>query len=802
MPRIETNDFAIANLESLSSRYRLYRIKGLNRDHSEYYLNRQHIIRKLGFSLRKPVTIIDRGGIPHLVVRDDAEEIASPMSLVRAPVFFEAIGDSFKVDYTVRSPENDEICVRFLQFMLQEPLYSDPTLWQPRAGAAFFEKTFVHSTDTISHHVGFAVRVVLAPDSGLALRVHVASKYVGRRPLPMCISRDQFEQWRGRHFVYHFGHQWYEIRAAGLSDLNVMQYPIPIEGGWQPLLEYVVQKSRKPIPPELAGVSCNASVINYLDNQNSERGAPAALCYQVYGAHDRGMEQLQRKSLIPPYARRSLTLDFVKNYLTRLWFGKVKLHVNTKPIEIPAQMFSVPDFKFGNGTVLSIRGTAGAQHVSLDKLGVTRAALLRDPTAGFYHTEPLDRQYLILPQSVFESYGSRFVEDLSAAVDELYPQEHDYKPEIVTYNDRVKKTFAHQGNAILDAVSVKCKNPGYAVVMIHRTSERTVRSEDQLAAMVIRKLRDLNITAAAIHSAVGQDSYVLGRGISGQPAYFPRQDARRKLIGYMRNVALNKVLLTNQRWPFVLATPLNADITIGIDVKHHTAGLIVVGRSGEKLRSFCRTSRQKEKLRADQMESYLIEIITDEKTSRTDLARVIVLHRDGRMFSSEIEGARKAIERLKKMGVIALDATLTILEIAKSPQAPARFFEISEKDGIEIEDNPQIGMYRIVGKSEGYLCTTGRAFPRAGTVEPLHVKLIEGPLPIEKCLEDVYSLSALALTKPDDCTRYPITMKLNDRFLGEEATEYDADNLEFDGDMNEDDKIEDDEQKVAKEVKR
>ena len=115
MPRIETNDFAITNLESLSSRYRLYRIKGLNRDHSEYYLNRQHIIRKLGFSLRKPVTIIERGGAPYLIVRNDAEEIASPMSLVRVPDFFEAIGDSFEVDYTVRSPENDEICVRFLQ---------------------------------------------------------------------------------------------------------------------------------------------------------------------------------------------------------------------------------------------------------------------------------------------------------------------------------------------------------------------------------------------------------------------------------------------------------------------------------------------------------------------------------------------------------------------------------------------------------------------------------------------------------------------------------------------------------------
>ena len=797
MPRIETNDFAITNLDALSSRYRLYRIKGLNRDHSEYYANRQHIIRKLSFWLKKPVTIIERDDIAHLVVRSDAPEISSPMSLVRVPVYFEPVGDSFEVDYAVRSPENDEICIRFLQFMLQEPLHSRPELWQPKAGDAFFKKTFVHSTDEIAHHVGFAIRVVLAPGGGLALRVHVANKYVGRQPLPPYIRRDEFEQWKKRHYIYHFGHQWYEIRADLLSDMNAMEYPIPVDGSWMPLLEYVVQQCQKPIPPELAQVPNDVSVISYLDNRKNERGVPASLCFQVYGPHDQGMEQLHRKSLIPPHARRPLTLDFVRQYLTRLSFGNSRLNVDTHPIIVPARMFSVPDFKFGNDTVLSVRGTAGTQHVSLDRLGVTRAALLRDPRAGFFHTEPLDRQYLIMPQSVVESHGGRFIEDLRAAVDELYPQEHGYTPEIVTYNDRVKRTFAQQGNSILDAVRLKCRKPGYAVVMVHQTSERT---EDPLAAMVIRELRELNISAAVIHSATARESYVLGKGNDGQPQYFPRQSGRKRLSGYLRNVALNKVLLTNQRWPFVLATPLNADITIGVDVKHHTAGLIVVGRSGEKLRSFCRTSRQKEKLRADQMEKYIVEIISDEAASGNPLARVIVMHRDGRLFPSELEGARKAMERLKRTGVIAPDATLTILEIAKNQQAPARFFEISEQDREELVDNPQIGLYRIVGETEAFLCTTGRAFPRPGTVEPLHVVHVYGPLPIEKCLEDVYSLSALALTKPDDCTRYPITIKLNDRFLGEEATEYDADALELADTESEEREAEEEESTTEKET--
>jgi hypothetical protein len=37
----------------------------------------------------------------------------------------------------------------------------------------------------------------------------------------------------------------------------------------------------------------------------------------------------------------------------------------------------------------------------------------------------------------------------------------------------------------------------------------------------------------------------------------------------------------------------------------------------------------------------------------------------------------------------------------------------------------------------------------------------------------------LAWTQPEGCTRDPITLKLNDRYLRDEATDYDADALDF-----------------------
>ena len=46
-------------------------------------------------------------------------------------------------------------------------------------------------------------------------------------------------------------------------------------------------------------------------------------------------------------------------------------------------------------------------------------------------------------------------------------------------------------------------------------------------------------------------------------------------------------------------------------------------------------------------------------------------------------------------------------------------------------------------------------------------------------LADLFALSALTWSRPEDCTRYPITLKLADRFLEYGAAEYDEDEIEL-----------------------
>jgi hypothetical protein len=83
-----------------------------------------------------------------------------------------------------------------------------------------------------------------------------------------------------------------------------------------------------------------------------------------------------------------------------------------------------------------------------------------------------------------------------------------------------------------------------------------------------------------------------------------------------------------------------------------------------------------------------------------------------------------------------------------------------------------------------------RATCGCGQSQPLHIRLVEGVFTIQQCLEDVFYLSCLTWTRPEDSSRYPVTIKLNDRFLSEEATDYDEDALDIEAILAEEDEME------------
>lgn len=792
MGKLGTNIFSIKNLKQLSSQYQMYLVKGLNSTQQDYFANRQILQRKLSYQLQNPVLIIEKEGLTYLIVRCDIQHNLPDKCLVTSGkvVSFEARHEARFVDYTVRSEINDAICIRFLQFAIQGCIRSHHDLWQIQSGFPFYHKNAEIIGKNRQRYSGFAVRPIITNGGGIGICVDMTSKTISRNPLPEQLTRDQFHQYKGQRCIYHYGKDWYEIKIASLGETYSEHWLATDDFDTISLQEFITQNVSEPLPPELTQLSPDASVVVYYNNRGEERAAPTPLCYPIYGTDDNVTGREHGGTLLHAHERHRKIVDTAQRYLNQLSIGNVAIEVSDQPLakEGTRHTIQVPDLLFGQQHILSVRGSQNAEQVRLTQLGQRRKALLEDPDAGFYSNRPLDHQYLVLPASVYRSWGKNFLSDLKNKMWKLYHWD-TYEPEIVTYEDSGQRTYAKQGKQLRKFVRQKNWNPGTALVMLHHTVDKQVRDEDELGAMVMKELRQCGVQGAIIHSAIGAECYQYETLKDGKGRYkFPTdRNKRGKLSGYLQNVALNKVLLTNSRWPFILQTPLHADVTIGLDVKGHTASLIVVGKRGGRIRrSKPYKSKQKEKLLEEQAYTYFLDVLRDEIHSLQpgEEIRRIVVHRDGIAFESEIKGIRAAIRQLKSEGELSDKATITILEIAKSAIVGVRLFDITPNTGRRNWIvNPEVGEYYITNNEDAYLCSTGRAFERhgkqKGTTNPLHIRYVEGELNFQACIEDVYSLTVLAWTRPEDCSRYPITIRLNDRFLRDEATEYDHEKLDF-----------------------
>ena len=778
---IETNCFRIEGLEALRTTYSLYRIAGLHRDSPEYHANVQRIVRKLSFEMRAPVTTRNMEGGNFLAVPTKYGHPPAQIPLVHAVALLKDTGREIDLDFTSNSPELDALRLRYLQFVFQGPLWTHSQLWQPSAGKPYFFKRPERRFGEVDLYEGFTFRVVPHPEGGLGLIVDLRRKLVSKTPLPSSPLRQYINKLRGRSCVYKMGHNWFEITLDGLADVKAGDPFIPFDGKAVSLIDYLTIKSRKPVPPSIANLAPDDSAIYYRTNGPGQKSAPTALCYLVQDTHSREGARHHHETTINPQERYRQIDRLVRKFLKEVRVGNTTLTVSERPGRERAKPFSPPSLRFGNDAVLAIDGDNKGDRAALKDYGKRRLTLLKDTKAGFYEQSRLNRQYLVLPQSVWSSVGAQFREDLMREVDELYPAGGGYEPEVIVYDDPDgRRSFGEQSRAIEGAVEDNRVNPGHALVMVHRY-ERRPRSADQLAAWTAKQFpSQFGLKADVIHTDMVKKAYARKRQGS-ETRYVVKHSERRRFSGYLRNVALNKVLLINGKWPFVLDTALHADVVIGIDVKNNTAAFTLIADGGKIIRFSMSPSRQKEQLLKAQVEQYVYKAIREEAPNLKQCPKQIVIHRDGRAWHAEIEGLREACKYLASDGHLNSDWQLAVVEIRKSAPAPLRMFDVKRSRGdqmLEIE-NPMVGTWVQTAPDEGFVCTTGQPFPTPGTSKPLHIRRAEGDMPIEHCLSDVYSLSCLTWTRPEVATRLPLSLKLCDRNLFDEAAEYDQDAIEF-----------------------
>jgi hypothetical protein len=776
---LTTNLYVITNLEALCADFALFRVRGLDHDHEDYYRNRSQIEFELRRSTRSPACVFEDDMGLIAAVASDWKQVHTKLELVRTSIRLDALNESKALSFTNPDPCDRALCLNVLHFHFQEVLKKDGQLWQPGSGQPFFFKEPEATNRSLNLFRGFAVRPCLLPEGGFGIAVDVKHRYVHRRPLPSNLDRDGFRRWKGRKFIYHFGENWYEVRLDLFLGLTASEVEFSVGNGKvETLFDYVLRQSRRPLPKELTHLSPDDPAVAYFNRAGEQKSAPASLCYATDTSEHRDARQFEQQIKLRPVARLEHVGTLVQQYLASTHHNGMTVEVGSDAVRVERRTFAVPDLVFGGETVLSTRRAAGNAYVSLMDWGRKKKELLLDRNVGFLDQEPLGRQYLIFPQSVADSYGNQYVAEIRNAVDEWFPQDKVYQPRMVTYDDRGSRNVIDFGRYVMDAVDAANLEHGHGLVVVPRLPKAKPRDEDELASLVIRELFARGLTVAVSHTDVPDECFIERRSHTNGLEYVVDPGKRSKWKGYLRGLTLNKILLTNERWPFAFQDRLHADVTIGIDVKNNTAGFVLIGPFGRIIRMQCATSRRKERLAAEQIATEVMNLIKAEAPHlELGLSRIEIM-RDGRLYEEEQIGIERAIHQLVEDGVVAADAQATLLEIHETSAMPFRLFDIFDRHGEQQVRNPRVGDF-VISENDGFLCTTGWPFQRPGTSNPLHVKYLGGNLPFVDCLEDIFWLSCLSFTRPEDCSRLPVNLRLLDRRLREEAGEYDEDQLRY-----------------------
>jgi hypothetical protein len=737
--------------------------------------------------MRSPCTIVKNDGQLYIAQPEGYPDLPDRISLIGTDVIIEPANITKEIDYGKLDENNADIAIRFLQFQLDRFLGNNPYLWRPSAGLPYLQKdpdpTF-RSYD-ITLYRGFKLRLLQLPNNKIGVCIDITRKYASKHYLPAKITPNEFRKYKGRNCIYEFGHRWYEIKIDSICGLNANE---ELMADGSSLFDYIHKETKTPKPQSLLMLPKECTVLTYKTKLGIIKRVPSALCRLTYATDHPSVRNYHSRTIMPPYKRRKEIEFVVRKYLSRWVFSGNPIKLSDRMLEIDCEYLTPPDLEFGGGKILSFRDNVNAVRTTLEEFGILKRRMLYSSDAGFYvKRSALDSQYLVMPKSMYDTYGGKYLDDIKNQFRSMYSSNGGilYDPMVIVYNDSVRQSIPVLGNeiiqSVMDAVSKIFFYAGYGLVIIPRLTPERQDKEDELANLLMCEFRKRGIHVSISHTEIPSMSYIPIQLENGKTVYKRSEEERlaKRFRGYLENVVLNKILLLNRCWPFVLSTPLNSDLIIGLDVKNNAVGLMLIFKDGRTYSFTTNDSDEKEKLSREHASSLIYKYLRKELENEP-ICKDITIHRDGILYPDEIRGIKEALERLKTDGLLDKDYNCNFIEIKKTSRVPLRFFDTITPQGYmqERTENPKIGVYKIFGNT-AFLCTTGRPFRYRGTTKPLQITKVEGNLPFKLIIEDIFALANLTWTKPDYCSRLPISIKMVDIRLREIAGGYSEDRLKF-----------------------
>jgi len=777
------NIYVIENQHEIRIKYRLYKVRGVSPLSDNFDKHAQLLIDKLSRTTKSPCALVKENSELFVAQPLGYPSLPNQVPLVGTNALIEPTELEQELDYGALNEKTKHLAIRFLQFQLNGLVHNNSSLWQPSTGMPYYQKqpdSKFAPTEAVMYR-GFRFRLVLLPGNRIGVCVDVTRKYVSPHYLPSRISDDDFRGYKGRRCVYEYGNRWYETSINGMTDLNVSEVKMP-DG--VSLFDHIHAITKSPKPACLMTLPKNCSVFTYQTSLGQVRHMPSALCRLTFATNQPDAAKSHSRTIMAPHIRKQEIEFVVHNYLRAWKLQGIPITLSHQMLELDCDTLTTPSILFGSGKVLSQR-EEGID--SVHEFGLSRRQYLYSEDAGFFVKRKLDRQYLIMPKSVYDTFGHKFLDHIKKQFSNLYSPngEIQYDPIVITYDDSVRKSIYSLGREILlswdDATRGNLRQSGFGLVIIRRFGQHGTEKEDELANLLMREFRKRDIIVSVSHTEVPSASYI-GIDHAGNTEWKVNDDEKtfRRFKGYLENLVLNKIFLLNSVWPFVLSSPLHSDLTIGVDVKNNTAGFMFIFKEGQSFVFKYTTSEQKEHLGRAQLLTMIYDYLKNELTANPRKVHDITIHRDGRLYQEEVQGVKDAFDKLAKERLVDKDFDCNFLEIKKTSRVPLRMFERSTPEGGMREwiENPMIGKCRIFDDT-AFVCTTGRPYKYPGTTKPLQITKIGGKMEFKLLLQDVFSLANLTWTKPDACSRLPISVKMTDIRLREIAGEYDEDMLKY-----------------------
>jgi len=739
-----TNTFCIPLLDDLSIPYLWVHFDDLVADDAEYDSNVSLLATILSRRLKAPVAPVRRNGEHVLAVALTGNPLPEKVNLLGAVTKLRPGAEKQALRFIGADPIEQEIAKRFLRWELRNSFYRDKGFWEHYGRQAERSPLTLDGYDgPVALHRTYGYGFVPSDDGRIELSVEVGLCYLARLPLQEAAAKNDLNEFKFKRCLYKFGFDWYLVDVSGPTKaLGDIEFPDQNGGPFTRLRPYIQDHCGKHAIPEVDALSDSDLALHYRTGQGLTRWAPAPLLYRVYSTETREGAEVHRRAITAPHIRRKNIERAVERvFAGRKIFGKA-LRLESTMRRLPERRAKFPRLVFGNNTEVSL---------TFENVRDIKWDSLRAPGVGPAVQTPFDAQYALIPAGLPAPIAGDLLKRLDSEIRRIYAT--PYNPITLVYDDR-----SHRLSDQLRSIETALKDrAGYALVVL------PTRPHINLYTLLKRRLPNLKIQSQCAQPASILPFYRK----DGHMTWTLKTSANGRYASYIRYLALG-ILAVNRKWLWHLAEgTLSQSAYIGIDVLKGTAVFTFLYLDGSEIYFWIAKSGREERLPRDMVRDLLLDRLPkDFERLGLPPTSCIVIHRDGRLCTSERLALDDVTKQLIRRGLVNQNFAFKVIEVHKNSAYHPRLFV--DRDGRTY--NPPMGAYRMIGDREAILSTTGEPLLTQGTADPVHlVGAVSSLTPGD--VEDFNALSHLGFTSPNACHRLALTLSLADNILRERRPE-------------------------------